>query len=308
MVDFFLRKQFLFQLNFFIMVQIDFAKLVVCLVNRCCPVFMYSDGTVALELDLKKRLIGCWDNLDDVSSSLDLISGISARLENQLAERCFPFYVDAGWQVMTEVPADKVIGQIWGEVDSVSDPCDCVFPEVGWYAFADGKFSPEPDSYPNCWGVVGWVNPDKRAPQGRRGLIVVPDAIRASWSGKNCKTDIKNIYDGQSNMSRLLVYGRSHDVVIPAAEWCADYGKNGVKAGEVFWPAKEQLEGIVANRDVVNSALEIIGGVKLTGWIWTSCEHSYSLAVSTCADNGLVGRSAHGIKARKRFVRCVIAF
>ena len=74
------------------MVRIDFATLNAYLSNRQCPVFMYSDGTVSLELDLKKRLIGCWDNLNDASADLKQSVDICVRVGNQLLERCFPFY------------------------------------------------------------------------------------------------------------------------------------------------------------------------------------------------------------------------
>lgn len=87
------------------MVRIDFATLNAYLGNRQCPVFMYSDGKVSLELDLKKRLIGCWDNLNDVSADLKQSVDICVRVGNQLLERCFPFYIDTDWRVVTKMPA-----------------------------------------------------------------------------------------------------------------------------------------------------------------------------------------------------------
>ena len=66
--------------------------------------------------------------------------------------------------------------------------------EVGWYAFAGGKFSPDSDAYPNCQGVVGWVNLDKNAPEGQRGLIITPDEVEMMWSDKYYETKIKDEY------------------------------------------------------------------------------------------------------------------
>lgn len=93
------------------MVRIDFATLNAYLSNRQCPVFMYSDGTVSLELDLKKRLIGCWDNLNDASADLKQSVDICVRVGNQLLERCFPFYVDTDWRVVTQAGRPRSLGE-----------------------------------------------------------------------------------------------------------------------------------------------------------------------------------------------------
>ena len=70
-------------------------------------------------------------------------------------------------------------------------------------------------------------------------------------------------------------------------------------------PAKEQLERIVANRKIVNPALQKIGGIILGGWIWSSSEHYYTYAWVVLAHDGLVGYYG---KAYTSYVRCVLAF
>ena len=287
------------------MVRIDFATLNAYLSNRQCPVFMYSDGTVSLELDLKKRLIGCWNNLNDASADLKQSVDICVRVGNQLLERCFPFYVDTDWRVVTKMPAGEVIGRIWDGLDYVSEPCDGVFPKVGWYAFAGGKFSPDPKAYANCQGVVGWVNPDKNAPEGQRGLIITPDEVEMMWSDKYYETNIKDEYDGKGNTERLIAYGKKCKINFPAAEWCVAYCKNVVRPGEGFMPAKEQLKRIVANRMIVNPALQKIDGIKLSGWIWSSSEYAYDRAWVVGARGGNV---YDGSKYAGLYVRCVLAF
>ena len=181
------------------------------------------------------------------------------------------------------------------------------FPEVkvGWYAFAGGKFSPDPNAYANCQGVVGWVNPDKNALQGQRGLIVTSDEVEMMWSDSYCETNIKDEYDGKGNTEKLIAYGKAHDISFPAAEWCAQYSQNGVKPGEGFMPASEQLKRIVANREIVNPALQKINGVELSGWIWSSSEHDCNYARFVLAYNGYVD---WGHKLYNRYVRCVLAF
>ena len=179
--------------------------------------------------------------------------------------------------------------------------------EVGWYAFAGGKFSPDSDTYPNCQGVVGWVNPDKSAPKGQRGLIVTPDEVKKAWSSVNCETNIKDEYDGKGNTEKLIAYGKKCKINFPAAEWCAAYCKNGVRPGEGFMPAKEQLKRIVANRKIVNPALQKIGGGELDGWYWSSSEYN---DYDTAWNVGASGGGAYYVaKAWYRsYVRCVLAF
>ena len=177
--------------------------------------------------------------------------------------------------------------------------------EVGWYAFAGGKFSPDSDAYPNCQGVVGWVNLDKNAPEGQRGLIITPDEVEMMWSDKYYETKIKDEYDGKGNTKELIAYGKAHDITFPAAEWCAQYSKNGVNPGEGFMPASEQLKRIVANREIVNPALQKIGGIILDGWIWSSSEYgSYGAWVVYAYD----GTVSNYYKNSYGYVRCVLAF
>lgn len=182
------------------------------------------------------------------------------------------------------------------------------FPKVrvGWYAFEGGKFSPTPYAYPNCQGVVAWLNPDPNAPKGKQGLILTPDKEKLKWADKYCKTGIDSKEDGKSNTKRLIVYGNKHGIDFPAAEWCYSYSKNGVKSGEGFLPATYQLQQIVANRDVINFALNKIGGTVFIGWIWSSSEYSGQGAWLVDASNGKVNTY---IKNYDYFsVRCFLAF
>ena len=191
---------------------------------------------------------------------------------------------------------------------STPETNDSAVPEiqVGWYAFAGGKFSPDPNAYPNCQGVVGWVNPDKSAPQGQRGLVITPDEVEMMWSDKHCETNIKDEYDGKGNTKELIAYGKAHDIAFPAAEWCAQYSKNGVNPGEGFMPASEQLKRIVANRKIVNPALQKIGGIILDGWIWSSSESTGGYYYAWVV--GALGGVGHNCKGNAFYVRCVLAF
>ena len=177
--------------------------------------------------------------------------------------------------------------------------------EVGYYAFAGGKFSPDPNAYPNCQGVVAWLNPDPNAPAGKRGLIITPDEVKLVWADKYCEIGICDEEDGQANTRRLIAYGKKHDIKFPAAEWCHSYSKNDVKSGDGFLPALNQLKGVVANRDIINPALEKIGSKILKNWVWSSFESCYTGAWCVFADYGNVDWD---YKKLANTVRCVIAF
>ena len=263
------------------------------------PLYVYADGTVTHKMVPGKIKIGkIWGCLD----------GVEPKEMLPCKEQFFskPF-TEEDARKQAEKEQQQLQGQETVQVEKSAIEVKTFFSEVkvGWYAFAGGKFSPDPDSYPNCQGVVGWVNPDKSAPIGQRGLIITPDEVKKAWSSVNCETNIKDEYDGKGNTEKLIAYGKKHKIKFPAAEWCNAYCKNGVKPGEGFMPAKEQLERIVANRKIVNPALQGIGGIILDGWYWSSSEYSYGTAWLVYAYDGSVYGNS---KYYNLYVRCVLAF
>mgnify|MGYP001089200305 CR=1 FL=1 len=268
------------------------------------PLYVYADGTVTHKMVPGKIKIGkIWGCLD----------GVEPKEKLPCKEQFFskPFTEEDAREQAEEEQQQTKLQQLQEQetvqVEKSAIEVETFFSEVkvGWYAFAGGKFSPDPDSYPNCQGVVGWVNPDKSAPQGQRGLIVTPDEVKKAWSDKHCETNIKDEYDGKGNTEKLIVYGKAHGISFPAAEWRVRYSKNGVRPGEGFMPAKEQLKRIVANRELVNPALQGIGGIILDGWYWSSSEYSYGTAWLVYAYDGSVYGNS---KYYNLYVRCVLAF
>ena len=264
------------------------------------PLYVYADGTVTHKMVPGKIKIGkIWGCLE----------GVEPKEMLPCKEQFFskPF-TEEDARKQAEKEQQQLQGQETVQVEKSAIEVKTFFSEVkvGWYAFAGGKFSPDPDSYPNCQGVVGWVNPDKNAPQGQRGLIVTPDEVKKAWSDKHCETNIKDEYDGKGNTEKLIAYGKAHDISFPAAEWCVRYSKNGVRPGDGFMPALKQLERIVANRKIVNPALQKIGGIILDGWIWSSSEYSYYGAWCVDASHGGVYNLDKAWNYH--YVRCVLAF
>ena len=260
------------------------------------PLYVYADGTVTHKMVPGKIKIGkIWGCLDGVEPKEMLPCKEQFFSKPFTEEDACKQEEEERHQVAEEVIATEA-------ADLEEDVSDV---KVGWYAFAGGKFSPAPDAYANCQGVVGWVNPDKSAPIGQRGLIITPDEVKKAWSSVNCETNIKDEYDGKGNTEKLIVYGKAHGISFPAAEWCVRYSKNGVRPGEGFMPSKEQLKLIVANRELVNPALQGIGGIILDGWYWSSSEYSYGTAWLVYAYDGSVYGNS---KYYNLYVRCVLAF
>ena len=260
------------------------------------PLYVYADGTVTHKMVPGKIKIGkIWGCLDGVEPKEKLPCKEQFFSKPFTEEDACKQEEEERHQVAEEVIATEA-------ADLEEDVSDV---KVGWYAFAGGKFSPAPDAYANCQGVVGWVNPDKSAPIGQRGLIITPDEVKKAWSDKHCETNIKDEYDGKGNTEKLIVYGKAHGISFPAAEWCVRYSKNGVRPGEGFMPSKEQLKRIVANWELVNPALQKIDGIILDGWIWSSSEDDYAYAWVVNAGDGSV---SFYNKGSNLYVRCVLAF
>ena len=179
--------------------------------------------------------------------------------------------------------------------------------KIGWYAFEGGQFSSDPEAYPNLQGVVAWLNPNPDAPIGERGLILMPEATRDIWAEDAYKTGFGDENDGKANTQKIIAFASEHNVKYPAATWCHSYSNIGVKSGEGFLPAKNQLQAMIDKCEIINMALKRIGGVRLDGWIWSSSEYNDHFVWGINANHGTVdGLTKYSYYGY--YVRCVIAF
>ena len=173
-----------------------------------------------------------------------------------------------------------------------------------WYAFEGGKFSPNPKTYPNCQGVVGWINPDPNAPEGERIYVVLPEQKYLQYSERYYLTGADDLYDGRANTKKLIEYGKKYRVRFPAVECAHNYTKNGVKKGETFLPAREQLKLVVENCEGVRKALKLIGGT-FEGWLWSSSEYNSNYAWNVYSSDGdMYGND----KEHTNSVSCFLAY
>ena len=172
-----------------------------------------------------------------------------------------------------------------------------------WYAFEGKKFSPDPEAYPNCQGVVGWINPDKNAPEGDKIYVVLPEQQYLQYSNEYCLVGATSGC-GKANTKKLIEYGTEHNVGFPAAGFAFNYSKNGVKKGEAFLPASKQLERVCANYEGVKNALSFIGGT-FADLLWSSSEYDSGYAKLVASDWGSAGNFRRDYPA---WVSCFIAY
>ena len=164
-----------------------------------------------------------------------------------------------------------------------------------WYAFEGKKFAPNYDAYPNCEGVVGWINPSPDARDGDKVYIVLSRRELCEYSDCDCETGARDLYDGRANTLKLLKYGKKSGVRFPALEQICFWFDERVIQGEIFIPAREQLMRTYKNEDMINKALLNIGGRffmgskssseidKARAWAvgWGGCFYGYKLNLST---------------------------
>lgn len=128
----------------------------------------------------------------------------------------------------------------------------------GWYSFEGYRFSPNPDAYPNRQGVVGFV--DMNAPKGKRiGVLLPKEVVSTRYHPKYGLLGANDESDGLKNSSLIEIEKDGFEVP-------------GINPDNIFSPAKIQGELLAANLDVINSALEKIGGDFLYDFNWLSTE------------------------------------
>ena len=142
--------------------------------------------------------------------------------------------------------------------------------KIGWYAFAGGLFSPDKSAFPDCQGVVGIINDDPKAKEGNRVKVVLRHQENLKWCEEYIYTKVIDDDNGRENTRRLLEYGKKKDIKFPAMEFAQDYNYDGVKAGEAYVPAKNELMKLSKNYGVIKKALEQIDSS------WKSCRWSSS--------------------------------
>ena len=173
--------------------------------------------------------------------------------------------------------------------------------KVGDYAFRGGLFSPHPETYPFCIGVIGWLNPDKNAPKGKRGLIVWPEQIVSPWMQTQtpCSTGVSNQSDGCANTKELVKMQQRIRTRILGVDYCLENTPN--QPFDLYWPAVDELKKIVENCEIIRPALEKIEG-EFIGFLFSSTEADAEHAYTVYSRNGRVEKEHKAFDNRISFV------
>ena len=85
----------------------------------------------------------------------------------------------------------------------------------------------------------------------------------------------KQDFNGKSNTSTILAYGKAQSISYPAAEYVNSYTTTGTNAGEWYLPASGELYTAYSNKDFLNYALSLVGKKDIpTDFHWSSSENS----------------------------------
>ena len=180
--------------------------------------------------------------------------------------------------------------------------------EPGMFYYADSLIFPELIKDNQVSAVVGCV--DKRC-----GLALGLRETELPWSSDWLYVDMSSGLSGKEATSLILKTAKEKHENAEAAEWCAEYAFDGIKAGTGFLPNKEELKHIFGNRKTLRESFALLNSEGLSvdslqedAFYWSSSEYDDSdlHAWRVRPSGGYVG-NLYGKSVSSR-VRCAIEF
>ena len=178
----------------------------------------------------------------------------------------------------------------------------------GMFYYADGLIFPELIKDNQVSAIVGCV--DKR-----RGLALGLREAVLPWSSDWLYVDIPTRLSGKEATALILKTAKEKQENAEAAEWCAEYAFDSIKAGTGFLPNKEELKHIFGNRKKLRESFALLNSRGLSvdslqedAFYWSSSEYDDSdlHAWRVRPSGGYVG-NLYGKSVSSR-VRCAIEF
>ena len=176
----------------------------------------------------------------------------------------------------------------------------------GMFYYADGLIFPELIKDNQISAVVGCV--DKRC-----GLAIGLRETVLPWSSDWLYVDIPTRLSGKEATALILKAAQKVRKNAEAAEWCAEYAFDGIKAGTGFLPNKEELKRIFGNRKKLRESFALLNSGGLSGnclqedaFYWSSSERSNYHAWDVRPSDGYM--RGNYTKYHSLPVRCVLAF
>ena len=178
--------------------------------------------------------------------------------------------------------------------------------EPGMFYYADGLIFPELIKDNQVSAIVGCV--DKR-----RGLAIGLRETVLPWSSDWLYVDIPTRLSGKEATALILKTAKEKHEKAEAAEWCAEYAFDGIKAGTGFMPSKEELKHIFGNRKTLRESFALLNSGGLSGnclqeedFYWSSSEgNSGYNAWYVRPFDGCMDYFGKGYSSR---VRCAVEF
>ncbi len=171
----------------------------------------------------------------------------------------------------------------------------------GMFYYADGLIFPELIKDNQVSAIVGCVDRN-------HGLAIALRETVLPWSSDWLNVKMPLELSGKEATSLILKTAKEKQENAEAAEWCAEYAFDGIKAGTGFLPSKEELKRVFANRIKLCEALVQLDadGVQEACLYLSSSEHDSTHAwLVRSSDGHMTNDYTKYYSAR---VRCVIEF
>ena len=146
----------------------------------------------------------------------------------------------------------------------------------GMFYYADGLIFPELIKDNEVSAIVGCV-------EKNHGLALGLRETELPWSSNFLYVDIPTRLSGKEATALILKAAQKVRKNAEAAEWCAEYAFDGIKAGAGFMPSKEELKRIFGNRKKLRESFALLTSGGLSGnclqedaFYWSSSEYNYT--------------------------------
>ena len=180
--------------------------------------------------------------------------------------------------------------------------------EPGMFYYADSLIFPELIKDNQVSAIVGCVDRNHGLALGLRETVL-------PWSSDWLYVDMSSGLSGKEATSLILKTAKEKQENAEAAEWCAEYAFDGIKAGTGFMPSKEELKHIFGNRKTLRESFALLNSGGLSGnclqedaFYWCSSEnYGIYLAWGVRPSDGYM-INGYRNKSFSLPVRCAIEF
>ena len=180
--------------------------------------------------------------------------------------------------------------------------------EPGMFYYADGLIFPELIKDNQVSAIVGCVDRN-------HGLALGLRETELPWSSDWLYVKMPSGLSGKETTALILKTAKEKQENAEAAEWCAEYAFDGIKAGAGFMPSKEELKRIFGNRKKLRESFALLNSGGLSGnclqedaFYWSSSEYTsgYYRAWFVRPSDGTMG--GYYSKYYSKPVRCAVKF